>query len=119
MLGEAGEISKKIWSLHASVAEEAERKMQEHAQFHVDHMFSGNGSDNSHECEDFHEELRNMKRKASLLRNLFWMSVDQEIGGTKESLKIAKGWKIVKVEESTKEHLRGAIIGSLLNLFEE
>ena len=95
VIGDVGEMSKKIWSLHSKIVDVAKEKAKEHYRRHLDNSINGN-SPKDCDCENFHKDLDRMRGKAKLLEKLFWMSVQQDIGTDKENLAIMSGWKVVE-----------------------
>lgn len=113
VLGEIGDMSKRIWSLHTALVEEGRKKMQDHAHFHADHLFEDNGHG---DCENFYQEMGRLKRKTKLLKDLFWTSVQEEIGVEGKNLAVKSGWKIVEVEDDEDESIENMLIKTLFNL---
>jgi hypothetical protein len=102
--GTVPENLKKLKVIHSQMIDDLEKRNEEHQKSHRDPGHT------SADCEKFHEEMAPVKRELKVIGQLFWLSLEDELGiGHNVNLAIRQDWQVVFMPEQEEEEEESGI----------
>jgi hypothetical protein len=100
VIGTVPENLRKLCVLQMIMSDQTQQKVKAHNLLH------GTPNHKQEDCAKFHEELQPVKEELSLLKNIFWLCLGEELNLDGGSTGIRAGWNVVTISEQRSNEMQ-------------